>query len=419
MKTKQSIIRTFFINISIVILSTLVIMIALWLYRVLFDAHNTDSFIDFFSTMKNSELSLIFLFALLTTFIVTRMIAKDLEKHFALFNTYFQVASKNLKKIDTKKLAFKEFEALALTVNKMVDDVKRSKEEVLNNRSYLQAVLESQKNIVFVIKDSEIISVNRAFLEFFAVESIKSFYNKYEKICEMFIQDDGYLQCTFENQGWQSYIEQNASLTHKVKLKKEEELYIFVVDISPIDAVDSGQFVVSLTDVTALENERTLFEIAASTDALTGIANRLKFNTILEQQIAFSKRYEEPFSLVMFDIDDFKSVNDTYGHQIGDDVLVTIAHHVSDMIRQSDTLARWGGEEFAIILPQTKEKEAIDLANKIRENIANLRFDEGFKITCSFGVKAYHDRCNSDTFIQQTDTLLYQAKTTGKNRVCA
>lgn len=418
MKTKQSIIGTFFINITIVVLSLLVILLMLWVYRMLFDIHESSSFLNYLVSIKSIELALIFIFSLITTYIVTKMIAKDLKDHFSLFNAYFHDASKNLKKIDTQKLQFKEFEELAFSVNDMVDNMEKSKYEVMLHKSYLQAVLESQRNIVFVMSNREIISINKAFLQFFDVKSVKSFYNKYEQICDIFIHDNGYLQCTWGDKEWKDFVLDNPTLIHKVKLEKKHEIYIFVVDVAEIKNGKSGHIVVSLTDITEIENERKLFEVAASTDALTGIANRLKFNTILEQQIALSKRYKDPFSLILYDIDDFKRVNDTYGHHIGDEVLVLLTKSVSQNIRQSDTFARWGGEEFAIILPQTSEKEAVELANKIRENIEDLRFGEGFKLTCSFGVNEFDNEMNSDLFIQETDVLLYKAKTSGKNRVC-
>ncbi len=418
MKTKQSIIGTFFINITIVIISSLIILLTLWLYSLIFDRGGANSFFHYLATISSIELLLVFIFAIITTFIVTRLIARDLKKHFALFNAYFQDASKKLKKIDTNKLYFREFEELALSVNEMVDDIQNSKEEVLKHKSYLQAVLESQRNIVFVMEESEIVSVNKAFLEFFSVKSITDFYNKYEKVCDTFMKDDGYLQCRFDDSEWKEFVINNPTMIHKVKLKSNNELYVFVVDVAPVEDGKSGHLVLSFTDITELENERKLFEVAASTDALTGIANRLKFNTILEQQIALSRRYKEPFSLILYDIDDFKRVNDTYGHHIGDQVLVALTNNVSQSIRESDTFARWGGEEFAIILPQTKKPEAIELAEKIRKNVEALSFAEGFKLTCSFGVKEYEDDLSSDVFIQGTDVHLYQAKKQGKNRVC-
>ncbi len=418
MKTKQSIIGTFFINITIVVLSSLIILLMLWVHKMVFDMGNTSSFLEYLSSIKSLELALIFLFALITTFIATRLMAKDLKAHFRLFNTYFHDASKNLKKIDTQKLQFQEFEELALSVNEMVDTIENSQNEVLLHKSYLQAVLESQRNIVFVMEGANILSVNKAFLQFFDVESVKSFYNKHEQICETFISDSDYLQCTWGDKEWKEFVLDNPTMVHKVKLEKENQVYIFVVDVAKIQNGKIGRLVISLTDITEIENERKSFEIAASTDALTGIANRLKFNTILEQQISLAKRYKDSFSLILYDIDDFKRVNDTYGHHVGDQVLVALSNNVSQNIRESDTFARWGGEEFAIILPQTPEKEAVELANKIRENIEGLRFGEGFKLTCSFGVNEFDNEMNSDLFIQETDVLLYKAKTSGKNRVC-
>ena len=418
MKTKQSIIGTFFLNITIVVLSMFIILLMLWVYRMVFDVEGVSSFLEYLSSIKSLELALVFLFAIITTLVATSLLAKDLKKHFALFNSYFHDASKNLKKIDTQSLQFQEFEELALSVNEMVDNVENSQEEVALHKSYLQAVLESQRNIVFVMVNSEITSINKAFLEFFDIESIKGFYNTYEQVSDIFVSDDGYLQCKYGDKVWKDFVVDNPTMIHKVKLKKDNDTYIFVVDVAEIKNGKSGYFVVSLTDITEIENERRLFEVAASTDALTGIANRLKFNTILEQQIALSKRYKESFSLLMYDIDDFKRVNDTYGHHMGDEVLVSMTRSVSKNIRESDTFARWGGEEFAIILPQTSEAEAVELANKIRENIQNLRFGEGFKLTCSFGVKEYDKEMSNELFIQETDVLLYKAKTSGKNRVC-
>ena len=418
MKSKQSVIRTFFINITIVILSSFVIILALWLYRMMSDAYHDTTFISFLESITTVELALVFLFAMLMTVIISELIARDLKKHFALFNHYFHQASKNLTKIDTHTLVFKEFEELAHSVNDMVDEIRLTREENLLHKSYLQAVLESQQSIVFVMRDDVIVSVNRAFLEFFDVKSIDLFYNQCENLCELFIEEDGYLECTNSDKEWKDFILENPNLVHKVKLQKGGDISIFVITIAKIENSHNRDFVVSLTEITQIENERKLFEKAASTDALTGISNRLRFNTILEQQIALFARYSDPFSVILFDIDDFKRVNDTYGHLVGDDVLVTLSKNVSQKIRQSDTFARWGGEEFGIILPQTTEREAYELAHKIRENIENTSFGEGFKLTCSFGVKAYHDNLGSASFIQEADILLYKAKREGKNRVC-
>jgi diguanylate cyclase (GGDEF)-like protein len=416
MKKKQSIIGTFYLNITIVILSSLVIMIALGGYHLLLDKEGDDTFLEFLQNIKTVELALVFLFAILTTLVVSKLISRDLKAHFKLFNHYFHDASKNLKKIDTHKLEYQEFDELATSVNEMVEYIEASHEEVLFHRSYLQAVLESQKNIILVIEDETMVSVNKAFLDFFKVNSIKAFYNEEEKLCAMFIDEEGYMGCEVEGVMWKDYIIAHPEQLHKVKLRYDGQEYIFSVEAAEI--LQSEQIVVSLSNITEIENERRLFEKAASTDVLTGIANRLKFNSILEQQIALAKRYKDPFAVIIFDVDDFKKVNDTYGHKIGDDVLIALSKEVTKNIRESDTFARWGGEEFVLVLPQTGEKEAYMLAEKIRKKIAALTFSMPFQITCSFGVGEYKGQENSDMYMQEVDWLLYKAKHSGKDRVC-
>ncbi len=419
MKTKQSITYAFFSNIAIVILSSSIIILMLWLKHVAFDEGNSDSFWVYFNNIKNIELLLVFFFAVISSLIISQFLSRDLTQHLRLFTTYFEDASKKLKKIDTHKLKFQEFDELALSVNDMVDKVRLSQEEVKEQQRFLQAVLEAQRNIVFVITDAYISSTNKAFLDFFCVKNIKDFYNRHHELCALFVAaEEVYSGCYKEEKLWHKYIMEHPDEIHKVKLHKNDILYTFIVDARKITISKKSYVVVAFSDITQIEQERKMYEVAASTDALTGIANRLKFNTILEQQIALAKRYKNIFSLIIFDIDDFKRVNDTYGHKVGDDVLVLLSKTVRESIRESDTFARWGGEEFVLILPQTEELEAKEVAESLREKIAVLAFGDGFSVTCSFGVGEYKMQENSDIFMQEVDWLLYKAKHGGKNRVC-
>ena len=286
---------------------------------------------------------------------------------------------------------------------------------VLDKR-YFQAILEAQKNIDLVLEEGTIRSANKAFLTFFAVRSVEDFYNQYENFCDLLVQESTFPVCSKADQSWSATLLANPHVTHTIKLRKDDKIYIFMVGVSDIE--DTAYRVLSLTDITSIENERRMYELAASTDALTGLANRLKFNTILEQQLALSKRYKETFSLVLFDVDNFKKVNDTYGHTMGDEVLITIAEIVKKYVRDSDTCARWGGEEFVLVLPQTSENEAYELAETIRKIIASVKFGEGFHVTCSFGVREYSNQANSDIFMNEVDILLYKAKNSGKDKVC-
>jgi diguanylate cyclase (GGDEF)-like protein len=154
----------------------------------------------------------------------------------------------------------------------------------------------------------------------------------------------------------------------------------------------------------------------ATTDPLTGISNRLKFNDMLEAEIQRSKRYALPLSLVMFDIDHFKHINDTHGHQVGDRVLREIVALVRDNIRVNDLFARWGGEEFMIMATNTTLDNARHFAEGLRLLIAQHSFQEAGSVTCSFGVARLIDD-TQDQLIQRVDRALYDAKARGRDRV--
>jgi len=152
-------------------------------------------------------------------------------------------------------------------------------------------------------------------------------------------------------------------------------------------------------------------------DALTKIYNRHGVNEILNQKLEESKRDMKDFSVIFFDIDLFKKVNDIYGHDMGDYVLENIANIVSNEIRASDIFARWGGEEFIIFLPNTKITNAIKLAEKLRILIQEHAFSNIERVTCSFGVTQLKEQDSKSSFLKRVDSLLYEAKASGRNIV--
>ena len=158
-------------------------------------------------------------------------------------------------------------------------------------------------------------------------------------------------------------------------------------------------------------------DLQANTDTLTGLHNRLRFDQALADEMSRSLRYKTPLSLVLFDIDHFKRVNDTYGHQIGDKVLVILSKFLAGRLRNADLLARWGGEEFVILVPESTGHMAYLLAENLRNATAQVVFDEVGEITCSFGVAQYLNSDTAETFVSRADAALYQAKSNGRNRV--
>jgi diguanylate cyclase (GGDEF)-like protein len=155
----------------------------------------------------------------------------------------------------------------------------------------------------------------------------------------------------------------------------------------------------------------------ARIDFLTGIYNRLMFNELLQAELARSCRYETPVSLIMFDLDHFKQVNDTRGHNAGDRVLKEVARIVSSRIRVHDVFCRWGGGEFLILAPKNDATQAAQLAENLREMIAEHDFGKGLCITASFGVTCHVCGESDKLLIERVDAELYKAKNNGRNRV--
>lgn len=174
---------------------------------------------------------------------------------------------------------------------------------------------------------------------------------------------------------------------------------------------------IALEQQLELEERTRKLDLQASTDPLTGVFNRLKFNHELEMEIARAARYKTPLALVMFDIDYFKEVNDTHGHQIGDQVLTRLCQIAAGMIRQPDVLARWGGEEFMILAPNCDGQQAFELAEKLRRLVEQFVFDEVGTVTCSFGIAQFQDGDTVETLVSRADAAMYAAKQGGRNRV--
>jgi len=155
----------------------------------------------------------------------------------------------------------------------------------------------------------------------------------------------------------------------------------------------------------------------ATTDALTGICNRMKFDSELDVEMDRARRYQVPLCLVMFDIDHFKRINDTRGHQTGDQVLKTIADLVATNIRSTDWFGRWGGEEFMVLATHKNLEEATRFADKLRGLVAGFDFSSGLHITASFGVTEFRPDDTLEVFTNRVDEAMYRAKKNGRNRV--
>jgi len=159
----------------------------------------------------------------------------------------------------------------------------------------------------------------------------------------------------------------------------------------------------------------------AVTDGLTGISNRPNMEQSLLNEFGRSMRYNSPLSIVLLDVDHFKDVNDSYGHQKGDEILVTFASILKKFCRANDIAARYGGEEFLMILPQSNAQGAFKIAERVREEIMKMSFvgnDSKFSVTTSCGVAELNRDYmkNTDQLINVADNAMYEAKNSGRNK---
>ena len=166
-----------------------------------------------------------------------------------------------------------------------------------------------------------------------------------------------------------------------------------------------------------LENANSELTLLSEIDKLTQICNRMKLDKVLTVEIKKSSLSQTDFSVILLDVDQFKTINDTLGHIAGDQVLVELASTLKEKVRKTDTVGRWGGEEFLLILPLADLEQACSVAEKLRAEISAHVFPGGKQLTCSFGVASYCEGDNADTLISRADKALYQAKNNGKNIV--
>ncbi len=163
-------------------------------------------------------------------------------------------------------------------------------------------------------------------------------------------------------------------------------------------------------------------EHAALTDSLTGMQNRRYFDDALGEYLQEFRRINKPVGLVILDLDHFKAVNDTHGHDVGDEVLKAVANCLRDFTRHHDVAARLGGEEFAVVAPNMDLESLSKLAERIRIAIAQLSVSSGnvtLRVTTSVGLAVWDRKESAEDFFRRADRMLYQAKRMGRNRVCA
>lgn len=293
---------------------------------------------------------------------------------------------------------------LALTVEKKTHELK--------------SILDAQDNLILVIDDDGSFEVNQTLLDFFGYKTFEEFKEKDISISDLFIPKKNYFVVENDGVWFEEIMKLEDSKRVVVMSNTKNKEIIFRVNIKSF-VFNAKHIVISFTDITDLKHYTYELQYKATHDNLTKLFNRQKLNDDLEKEIIRENRYMHGLSVLMLDIDNFKQVNDTYGHDVGDIVLRDISKVIQSSIRSTDYAARWGGEEFMVLLPETLLSDASKIAEIMRQNIENYVNETLNKpTTVSIGVAQFKVNVDTfDTFVKNVDLAMYQAKQTGKNKV--
>ncbi len=295
------------------------------------------------------------------------------------------------------------------------------KREHKEQQDILQYIIDS-KNSLTIITDLTMVSfASQSFLHLFNLNTINEFNKKYLSILDILstqhelINKESIIDAL--NRGinlyefFQTIDEVNRVIMLDNISDKSKSYYITISEVS------SSNFLINLTDITQIQQLQEENARKAYRDGLTGIYNRYKLKEIFTYESLQIKRYGGILSLALLDIDNFKKFNDTYGHLIGDEVLILLSKELQKNIRKSDLLVRWGGEEFVILFSHTSLKSAVNSAELLRVAINSIRHPIAGGISASFGVSSYREEDSLETLLDRADNALYKAKNSGRDCV--
>ena len=306
-----------------------------------------------------------------------------------------------------------------LILTKLINKLLEEEKELNHNKNQLQIVIDNSDNLIVLLENDNIVLANSTLLSYENAEDLTSFINSRPNISDLFVKESTtYVSQNAQNNAqWINEILKLDEADRVVALNhKEFGLNYFSVKIN-IPEDDFNSKIIIFSNISSLYKKSIKDEYMAYHDNLTKIYNRQYFNQAIAKNLLLVNQHKTKSSLMMLDLDYFKNVNDTYGHQTGDDVLRTFAEVISQNIREDDVFARWGGEEFVLLLNNSDEETAFKVAQNLRERIDQVDFPQAGHITCSIGVSQSKIGDTPDAWIARVDKALYSAKENGRNRV--
>ena len=299
------------------------------------------------------------------------------------------------------------------------DVTKEKKIEDRLKRSYkrIEKLIDLQDNMIILTNGKNTKYANNKFFDFFGFSNLSDFKKSHKSICEFFIQNDEFFHLKkLENpENWINELKildgSKRIVAMKGKNSKEHKFFVTV------NSFDEDIMIIGFTDITNTIKEKIKLEIKVTQDKLTNAYNREYFDKYYKDWIISINKFNLKLAVVMLDIDNFKYVNDTFGHDVGDLVLIDFVKVICTNLRSNDIFVRWGGEEFILVLKLKDEKDLLKILENLRHKVEIYNFPKIGKRTCSFGATIYKDDEDIFKTIKRADEAVYKAKNLGRNRV--
>jgi diguanylate cyclase (GGDEF)-like protein/PAS domain S-box-containing protein len=300
-------------------------------------------------------------------------------------------------------------------------DITQEKHQEMNEltlKKTLENVLDYSGTLFLLSSGTEIVHANKAVLHFLGLNTVEELKERYHCMMDIFEEEEGYFSAKKINTDCQG-CECIATLAKGdilgvIKHTPSGQKRVMKLNLNQLP---NDNYIISMTDVTEIEEEAKRFQYQANHDKLTGAYNRSYLDFIYQKYLDDFRENGSVCSFILLDIDDFKQINDNYGHLTGDHVLILLSNVINRRIRHDDVFVRWGGEEFLVLLPHTSKVNAMTTAEILRKEISKIDIGIDCCITSSFGVTECQDNDTKETLFERLDSALYEAKNSGKNCV--
>lgn len=296
--------------------------------------------------------------------------------------------------------------------------IKRQEEKLKEQTLYIQTIIDAQEDIIIATNGLRIVYANKALLNFFGYPTLEPFIEKSTCICNRFIPDEHFFHLGKVAPGelWVNTL-MRLEEKHRIVIMESDEAVVHYFKATVIPFNDS-HYIVSFHDVSASLLKEEILISKAYHDPLTQVYNRQYFHEYIGKWSRKKTKYNT-LGFILLDLDNFKSINDTYGHLKGDEVLITTAHAIRALTRTNDPVVRWGGEEFIIVLELESREVLQRIAESICKSISTTTIDEVGCVTASVGITLMEKSEPLESALKRSDDALYRAKREGKNRVIA